>query len=89
MVIRGFEWCSVSSLPLTFLISLESKLRSFACLTKGDIIGIEYNDKVRPWGGGGGGGRVCIHMWTPNLSSSFRSMRCLWWTPNLTTLYPL
>ncbi|KAL5477342.1 hypothetical protein EMCRGX_G024131 [Ephydatia muelleri] len=25
---------------------LESKLRLFACLTKGDIIGIEYNDKV-------------------------------------------
>lgn len=25
---------------------LESKLRSFACLTKGDIIGIEYNQKI-------------------------------------------
>ena len=36
-------------LSLTSLTSLESKLRSFACLTKGDVIGIEYNDKVGPW----------------------------------------
>ena len=39
---------SISKLvSLTFLVNrLESKLRSFACLTKGDIIGIEYNNKV-------------------------------------------
>ncbi len=32
---------------LSYEYSLESKLRSFACLTKGDTIGIEYNTKVR------------------------------------------
>jgi len=26
--------------------SLESSLRSFACLTKGDVFAITYNDKV-------------------------------------------
>ena len=38
-------WCVLLSLNY-LLTSLESKLRLFACLTKGDIIGIEYNDKV-------------------------------------------
>ena len=38
------------SVSLDFLLtSLESKLRLFACLTKGDIIGIEYNEKVGTW----------------------------------------
>ena len=37
------------SLSLSFLniiTSLELKLRLFACLTKGDVIQINYNDKV-------------------------------------------
>lgn len=29
--------------PLTWIHSLESALRNFSCLTKGDIIGITYN----------------------------------------------
>ena len=29
-----------------FILSLENALRSFACLTKGDVIAIKYNEKV-------------------------------------------
>ena len=29
-----------------FVYSLENALRSFACLTKGDIIAIKYNERV-------------------------------------------
>lgn len=33
--------------PLTYFVhSLENALRSFACLTKGDIIAIKYNERV-------------------------------------------
>lgn len=41
--------CTACTVLVSFdfvVIRLESKLRSFACLTKGDIVGIEYNNKV-------------------------------------------
>lgn len=46
MILRiQFYFYIICKFSLTF-ISLENALRNFACLTTGDVIAIDYNDKV-------------------------------------------